>query len=134
MGHLGAPPLGRPLAFQIALHSRCAQFFRGFKRNYGQVGAPTLQRSVRSAELPPRMRICYNRPVVERAVEQQPASSEAATVELPETGGSQAALAGSPPIEDACRYCPVCSRRLESRRCKLICPVCGYYMSCADYY
>jgi hypothetical protein len=36
--------------------------------------------------------------------------------------------------EDASRYCPVCSRRLESRRCKLTCPVCGYYMSCADYY
>ena len=38
------------------------------------------------------------------------------------------------PNEDASRYCPVCSQRLESRRCKLICPVCGYYMSCADYY
>jgi Zn finger protein HypA/HybF involved in hydrogenase expression len=36
--------------------------------------------------------------------------------------------------EDASRYCPVCSQRLESRRCKLICPVCGYYMSCSDYY
>jgi hypothetical protein len=38
------------------------------------------------------------------------------------------------PQEDASRYCPVCSQRLESRRCKLICAVCGYYMSCADYY
>jgi hypothetical protein len=38
------------------------------------------------------------------------------------------------PLEDASRYCPVCSQRLESRRCKLICAVCGYYMSCADYY
>jgi hypothetical protein len=36
--------------------------------------------------------------------------------------------------EDASRFCPVCSRRLQSRRCKLICDVCGYYMSCADYY
>ena len=36
--------------------------------------------------------------------------------------------------EDPSRYCPVCSQRLESRRCKLICLVCGYYMSCADYY
>jgi hypothetical protein len=36
--------------------------------------------------------------------------------------------------EDASRYCPVCSHRLESRRCKLICGTCGYYMSCADYY
>lgn len=31
-------------------------------------------------------------------------------------------------------YCPVCSERLISRRCKLMCERCGYYMSCADYY
>jgi len=31
-------------------------------------------------------------------------------------------------------YCPTCSARLTSRRCKLICDQCGYYMSCADYY
>jgi hypothetical protein len=24
--------------------------------------------------------------------------------------------------------------RLEQRKCKLFCPQCGYYMSCADYY
>jgi hypothetical protein len=31
-------------------------------------------------------------------------------------------------------YCPVCSARLSQMKCKLICPQCGYYMSCADYY
>jgi len=31
-------------------------------------------------------------------------------------------------------YCPVCSTRLVSRKCKLICEKCGYYLSCADYY
>jgi hypothetical protein len=31
-------------------------------------------------------------------------------------------------------YCPTCSSRLYSRRCKLICAQCGYYLSCADYY
>jgi hypothetical protein len=31
-------------------------------------------------------------------------------------------------------YCPVCSRRLAERKCKLFCEQCGYYMSCADYY
>jgi hypothetical protein len=36
--------------------------------------------------------------------------------------------------EDAMLYCPVCSMRLESRKCKLFCGRCGYYMSCADYY
>ena len=36
--------------------------------------------------------------------------------------------------EPAQLYCPVCSSRLESHRCKLMCRLCGYYMSCADYY
>ena len=31
-------------------------------------------------------------------------------------------------------YCPVCSQRLQSHRCKMICEQCGYFMSCADYY
>jgi len=31
-------------------------------------------------------------------------------------------------------YCPMCSRRLSARKCKLFCETCGYYMSCADYY
>jgi hypothetical protein len=31
-------------------------------------------------------------------------------------------------------YCPVCSRRLNEIKCKLVCSQCGYYMSCADYY
>jgi hypothetical protein len=35
--------------------------------------------------------------------------------------------------EDASRYCPLCSQKLESRRCKLICNRCGYCISCADY-
>jgi exosome complex RNA-binding protein Csl4 len=34
----------------------------------------------------------------------------------------------------AMNYCPRCSARLASRSCKLICPECGYYMSCSDFY
>jgi hypothetical protein len=56
-----------------------------------------------------------------------------------EESGSGASKFGAVPAEktgyeDASRFCPVCSQRLESRRCKLVCNVCGYYMSCADYY
>ncbi|MGH9716844.1 MAG: hypothetical protein ACRD4R_08995 [Candidatus Acidiferrales bacterium] len=36
--------------------------------------------------------------------------------------------------EFALNYCPRCSARLSSRSCKLICPSCGYYMSCSDFY
>lgn len=36
--------------------------------------------------------------------------------------------------EDVMLHCPVCSTKLDSRKCKLFCPLCGYYMSCADYY
>ena len=31
-------------------------------------------------------------------------------------------------------YCPVCSTRLASLKCKLFCERCGYFMSCADYH
>ncbi len=34
----------------------------------------------------------------------------------------------------AMSYCPRCSARLAARNCKLICPECGYYMSCSDFY
>lgn len=36
--------------------------------------------------------------------------------------------------ECASEYCPRCSTRLGARSCKLICPSCGYYMSCSDFY
>jgi len=39
-----------------------------------------------------------------------------------------------PGDEEAILFCPVCSTRLESRKCKLFCSRCGYYLSCADYY
>ena len=35
--------------------------------------------------------------------------------------------------ELASAYCPRCSARLAPRSCKLICPGCGYYMSCSDF-
>ena len=41
---------------------------------------------------------------------------------------------GTKESEEAMLYCPVCSTKLESRKCKLFCTQCGYYMSCADYY
>jgi hypothetical protein len=80
--------------------------------------------------------MCYKRRAVNSAAKQKlgPAHREPAefSVEEPSPAKVEGTVGGAG--EDASRYCPVCSQRLESRRCKLICPVCGYYMSCADYY
>ncbi len=38
------------------------------------------------------------------------------------------------PVEHHSQICPTCGSRLAGHRCKLVCPQCGYYLSCADYY
>jgi len=48
------------------------------------------------------------------------------------SGGDSAELHAE--VEHAMSFCPVCSERLEPRRCKLVCGKCGYYLSCSDYY
>ena len=81
--------------------------------------------------------MCYNRRAVRDAGKQKMAPGEVQGVAVARSQGT--GIAAEPATaegqqEDASRYCPVCSQRLESRRCKLLCGVCGYYMSCADYY
>jgi len=71
--------------------------------------------------------LCYNGAAVESLETQTGADSHSEVAALPDASEHSGQ-------EDALRYCPVCSKRLESLRCKLICNVCGYYMSCADYY
>ena len=80
--------------------------------------------------------MCYKHRAVKGAAKQELAPVQPEGREASVKEASAAQVEGSMGVvgEDASRYCPVCSKRLESRRCKLICPVCGYYMSCADYY
>jgi len=88
------------------------------------------------SSVPDSFPLCYNHRAVERTakgelgrVRAEPAQAAVQSAASLEQGQSTA-----DPAEDPSRYCPVCWQRLESRRCKLICSVCGYYMSCADYY
>ena len=50
------------------------------------------------------------------------------------TRGRKKKVAADP--GEVMRTCPVCGKPLAERKCKLYCPdpVCGYYLSCADYY
>jgi NADH pyrophosphatase NudC (nudix superfamily) len=31
------------------------------------------------------------------------------------------------------RWCPRCGHELHNHKCKLVCPRCGYFMSCSDF-
>lgn len=66
-----------------------------------------------------------------------PAEETTASLLPSEEAPSQEARTCAGPRTDADEpmlYCPVCSTRLNQRKCKLFCEQCGYYMSCADYY
>ena len=80
--------------------------------------------------------MCYKREAVKDTWKQQttPATAWGQPVAEPVEMLAVAEKTAVWELEDHSRFCPVCSQRLESRRCKLICNVCGYYMSCADYY
>lgn len=84
---------------------------------------------------PLRRGMCYNLRAVKDAGKQETAPAELRGAAVAESAGNTAANGvAAQGHEDASRYCPICSQRLESRRCKLVCNGCGYYMSCADYY
>jgi hypothetical protein len=74
--------------------------------------------------LPTSLRLCYNLRAVERTL---PLHADRGPVR--EDSGER-----QQPTEHAMSFCPVCSERLEPKRCKLVCNKCGYYLSCSDYY
>jgi hypothetical protein len=80
--------------------------------------------------------MCYKSRAVNSVAKRElgPVTRELAEVSVGDAAPAKVEASAMIAGEDASRYCPVCSQRLESRRCKLVCGVCGYYMSCADYY
>jgi hypothetical protein len=50
-----------------------------------------------------------------------------------ELGKATEPASEAPTTEFASQFCPVCSSRLESRRCKMVCHRCGYFMSCSEF-
>jgi hypothetical protein len=51
-----------------------------------------------------------------------------------DAGRPETSQPAAPEDAEPMLFCPVCSTRLTSSKCKLICAQCGYYLSCADYY
>ena len=119
----------RPTATAVC-QSPCSwgNIFTGLLRGDRIIGP--RHRHVR--RLPRFPQMCYNLPAVQPITKQVPTyDAFQPDHSMPSSNASAPAAAS---YEHASHFCPVCSQRLESRRCKLICVVCGYYMSCADYY
>ena len=72
--------------------------------------------------LPTSGRLCYNHAAVVSPMNARPVSIRKDSDE--QRQGEEHPIG----------FCPVCSQRLEPKRCKLVCGTCGYYMSCSDYY
>jgi exosome complex RNA-binding protein Csl4 len=39
-----------------------------------------------------------------------------------------------PSAGEVMQVCPNCSTRLLDKSCKLVCPLCGFFLSCSDFY
>jgi hypothetical protein len=143
---------GAEFARKIAMQKSRALDYTGslrsgpFPRQCGIAGG----QDTAEARYPNSERLCYKRCAVKQGVQRAgvpdlrgefrgaPCEKTAEIAKEPSrrvlTEEPTASHVPAPAHEDASRFCPVCSQRLESRRCKLVCNVCGYYMSCADYY
>jgi len=119
--HLKARP-AEPFPNNPSPIPRCAQSSIGFN-------------SIRSfGGLPYSRALCYNRRAVERTTKWELTQVQAEPAQASSAAPFEGSASLAARIEDPSWYCPVCSQRLESRHCRLICSACGYYMSCADYY
>jgi hypothetical protein len=85
-----------------------------------------------------RLGMCYKHRAAESSAKYPPETDARSSVvtdqPAPSLNEGLAAAALVQPLapgDDISHYCPVCSQRLISRHCKLMCTVCGYYMSCA---
>src|SRR5882762_7425349 len=72
--------------------------------------------------LPTSCGLCYNHPAVGTPMNVRTVPNDSGPSEQRQT------------VEHPISFCPVCSQRLEPKRCKLVCRECGYYLACSDYY
>lgn len=91
------------------------------KEAYTPLATTNVDRSHLNPALPTSGSLCYNHPAVESTMNSRTAPAQADSDEQQQD------------IEHPMSFCPVCSQRLESKRCKLVCKTCGYYLSCSDY-
>lgn len=53
---------------------------------------------------------------------------------MKQSDGREMEPTSSEPAAEAVQFCPNCSLTLVDQHCKLVCPRCGFFLSCSDFY